>query len=200
MARRTKGEGSLYQAADKSWVFQYRADGQRKTKRFKKKADAKAFQEALTARIADEQPAPGQRVITLGEWMDRWLESYAKPTVKLSTYCSYEQYIRSHIKPQIGILYMNRLRVDDLQDFFNERRQNGNVKGPGGLSPKTLTNIRNLLHLALEQAVQNKLIKENPAEGVKLPKNVQRVMRVLSREERGRSERRGRIRSLTRLA
>ena len=81
---------------------------------------------------------------------------------------------------------MNRLRVDDLQDFFNERRQNGNVKGPGGLSPKTLTNIRNLLHLALEQAVQNKLIKENPVEGVRLPKNVQREMRVLSREEQDR--------------
>ena len=43
MARRAKGEGSLYQAADKSWVFQYRVDGQRKTKRFKKKVDAKAF-------------------------------------------------------------------------------------------------------------------------------------------------------------
>lgn len=116
MARRTKGEGSLYQAADKSWVFQYRVDGQRKTKRFKKKADAKAFQDALFAQMTDEQNQPGQgvEVITLGEWMDRWLESYAKPTVKLSTYCSYEQYIRSHIKPQIGMLYLNRLRVDDL--------------------------------------------------------------------------------------
>ena len=189
MARRTKGEGSLYQAADKSWVFQYRVDGQRKTKRFKKKADAKAFQEALSAQMTDEEnPSSGQsvEVITLGEWMDRWLESYAKPTVKLSTYCSYEQYIRSHIKPQIGMLYMNRLRVDDLQDFFNERRLHGNVKEPGGLSPKTLTNMRNLLHLALDQAVKNKLMKENPIEGVRLPKNVQREMRVLSREEQDR--------------
>lgn len=188
MARRTKGEGSLYQASDKSWVFQYRIDGQRKTKRFKKKADAKAFQDALTAQMTDEQPAPGQsaEVITLGEWMDRWLESYAKPTVKLSTYCSYEQYIRSHIKPQIGMLYVNRLRVDDLQDFFNERRQNGNVKAAGGLSPKTLTNMRNLLHLALDQAVKNKLLRENPIEGVRLSKNIQREMRVLSREEQDR--------------
>ena len=81
---------------------------------------------------------------------------------------------------------MNRLRVDDLQDFFNERRQNGNVKAEGGLSPKTLTNMRNLLHLALDQAVKNKLLKENPIEGVRLPKNIQREMRVLSREEQDR--------------
>ena len=186
MASRAKGEGSLYQAPDRSWVFQYRVDGQRKTKRFKKKADAKAFQEALTTQMADEENGQNIEVVTLGEWMDRWLESYAKPTVKLSTYCSYEQYIRSHIKPQIGMLYMNRLRVDDLQDFFNERRQNGNVKAEGGLSPKTLTNMRNLLHLALDQAVKNKLLKENPIEGVRLPKNVQREMRVLSREEQDR--------------
>ena len=125
-------------------------------------------------------------MITLGEWMDRWLESYAKPTVKLSTFCSYEQLTRSHIKPQIGSLYLNTLRVDDLQDFFNERREHGNVKAEGGLSPKTLTNLRNLLHLALDQAVKNRLIKVNPIEGVRLPKSVHREMRVLSREEQER--------------
>ena len=35
-------------------------------------------------------------IITLGEWLDRWLEIYIRPTVKLSTYCSYELYIRGH--------------------------------------------------------------------------------------------------------
>ena len=31
MARRAKGEGGLYQAKDKSWIYQYRVDGQRKS-------------------------------------------------------------------------------------------------------------------------------------------------------------------------
>ena len=43
MARRAKGEGTLYQAKDKSWIYQYKLDGQRKTKRFQKKADARAY-------------------------------------------------------------------------------------------------------------------------------------------------------------
>lgn len=43
MARRAKGEGTLYQAKGKSWIYQYKLDGQRKTKRFQKKADAKAY-------------------------------------------------------------------------------------------------------------------------------------------------------------
>lgn len=142
MARRTKGEGSLCQVSDKSWVFQYKVDGQRKTKRFRRKADAKAFMDTLSAAstVEESQPLPlplelrqSTEVTTLGEWMDRWLEGYARPTVKLSTYCSYELYIRVHIKPQIGALYLNTLRVDDLQNFFNERGKRGNLRTEGGL-------------------------------------------------------------------
>ena len=88
MARRAKGEGTLYQAKDKSWIYQYKVDGQRKTKRFQKKADARAYIEALTAASpvpsaevigpARQQNAATSEVITLGAWMDRWLENYAQ--------------------------------------------------------------------------------------------------------------------------
>ena len=186
MARREKGSGSLYQTKDKTWVYQYSVDGKRKTKRFPKKADARAFIDSLNQAASLE--VSGIRsggVITVGEWMDSWLERYAKPTVRLSTYNSYETFIRTHIKPQIGGLYMNMLRAEDLQDFFVERGQNGNQKG-GGLSPKTLTNIRNMMHLSFAQAVKNKVLSENLIESVRLPKAVKKEMRVLSREEQTR--------------
>ncbi len=196
MARRAKGEGTLYQAKDKSWIYQYRVDGQRKTKRFQKKADAKAYIEALTAASpvssvevigpTRQQNAATSEVITLGAWMDRWLENYARPTIKHSTYCSYELYVRAHIKPQIGGLYMNTLRADELQEFFNERGKNGNQARKGGLAPKTLTNMRNMMHMAFGQAVKNHLLQENLIEGIRLPKAPRTEMRVLSREEQRR--------------
>ena len=131
--KREKGSGSLYQAADKSWVFQYQDAGKRKTKRFRRKADAKEFIEALANRgrsgSAVYPSSIGDEVITVGEWLDRWLEKYAKPTVKLSTYCSYEMYTRVHVKPQLGTSYMNTLTVDEMQDFFLERSRYGNQKG-----------------------------------------------------------------------
>ena len=46
--------------------------------------------------------------MTVTEWMDQWLETYARPVIKLSTYTSYETYIRGHVKPEIGSLYINR--------------------------------------------------------------------------------------------
>ena len=189
MARREKGEGSLYQSKDKTWVYQYMMDGKRKTKRFQKKADASAYIESLHAAAAAERETgrPAQNtVLTVGEWMDRWLEKYARPSVKLSTYCSYELYVRSHIKPQIGGLYMNTLTEEELQDFFNERAAKGNQKGAGGLAPKTLTNMRNMMHLAFSQAVKNKLLRENLVESVRLPKVEKYEMRVLDREEQRR--------------
>ena len=188
MARRSKGEGSLYQSGDQSWVYQYNVDGKRKTKRFQRKADAKAFMESLNAATSmrESTGVNGAEVMTVGEWMDRWLEKYAKPSIKLSTYASYELYIRGHIKPQIGDKYLNTLRAENLQDFFNERASTGNMKGDGGLSPKTLTNLRTMLHLAFDQAVRNKLIPENLIESVRLPKVRNREMRVLSRDEQSR--------------
>ena len=194
MARRAKGEGSLYQARDKSWVYQYSEDGARKTKRFRKKSDAKLFIRSLTVEESPEkantgiqrstEPAPSEdRGVTLGEWLDRWLEHYARPTVKPSTYCSYELYIRGHVKPLLGQRYLRDLTVDDLQDFFNDRRENGNLKGEGGLSPKTLLNMRNMLHFALAQAVQNRLLPDNPVEGVRIPRAEKKEMRVLDRDE-----------------
>ncbi len=246
MARRAKGEGGLYQAKDKSWVYQYREDGKRKTKRFRRKADATAYMKAQNAgrqgaiaeydapsdaepetaaesriatatetteqvkaesaaRVPESEPpaepiparfaitsAPVTRgqgaaeIITLGEWMERWLEIYAKPTVKLSTYCSYELYVRAHINPNIGHLYMSSLRADDLQAFFNDRGVRGNLVTGGGLSPKTLTNIRNMLHMAFDQAVRNRLIFDNIIEAVRIPRIVKKEMRVLNREEQDR--------------
>ena len=187
MARRAKGEGSLYQARDKSWVYQYNENGARKTRRFKKKSDANLFIRSLAAEDAPatdrEEQQPEDRGVSVGAWLDRWLEHYARPTVKLSTYCSYELYIRAHIKPALGREYLRELTVDDLQDFFNERGQNGNLKGDGGLSAKTLTNMRNMLHLAFAQAVQNGLLPNNPVEGVRLPRAEKKEMRVLDREE-----------------
>ena len=173
-------------------MYQYSIDDKRKTKRFRRKANAKAFMEALTAGQSEtviEQPSIGPQKaepITVGEWMERWLEKYAKPMVKLSTYCSYEQLIRGHIKPQIGGRYMNTLTGEDLQNFFNERRTQGNLKGEGGLSTKTLTNLRNMMHLAFGQAVKNKLLTQNLVEGVHLPKAEKHEMRVLDREEQTR--------------
>ena len=95
-------------------------------------------------------------------------------------------YIRVHVKPRLGSNHMSTLTVDEMQDFFLERSRHGNQKENGGLAPKTLTNIRNMLHLSFGQAVRNKVMTENPIEGVRLPKQRKSEVWGLSRSKQSR--------------
>ena len=40
--------------------------------------------------------------MTLGEWLDRWMEEYGAVTLRPNTLRSYEQYIRCYVKPYLG--------------------------------------------------------------------------------------------------
>lgn len=101
--------------------------------------------------------------------MDQWLEVYAKPVIKLSTYTSYEGYVRGHIKPILGQKYLNLVTNLDMQKFFNQRAASGNLNG-GSLSPKTLRNLRNMLRLAFDQVVKCGLIHPIQRKGSDCPR------------------------------
>ena len=117
--------------------------------------------------------------MTLEQWLNKWLAVYSKPNTKQSTFISYEGYARGHIIPNIGKLKLSQLNAEILQDFFNRQYESGRVDGKGGVSEKTLRNMRNMFHYALQQACDNNLIQKNYIEQVKLPKVPQKEMRVL---------------------
>ena len=106
---------------------------------------------------------------TLLEWLENWLTTYAYIKVRVSTYASYQAYINNHIAPYIGGVKLQKLTTEQLQLFFNEKAKNGRLDGKGGLSPKTIRNLYNMLHEALQQAVTNKYLSVNVSEGVVLP-------------------------------
>ena len=114
------------------------------------------------------------------KWLREWLELYALPTVKRSTYISYEGYVRIHLVPETGQIKLTSLTTRDLQKFFKEKAGTEEKKG---LAPKTLRNIYNMLHSALDQAVADHKILRNPTLNVKLPKVKSKEMRVLTVEE-----------------
>ncbi|NJP43236.1 tyrosine-type recombinase/integrase [Actinacidiphila epipremni] len=53
--------------------------------------------------------------ITVGEWLDQWL---AAKRIRRSGISRYETDIRIHLKPRIGHLRLDRLRVSHLSDMF----------------------------------------------------------------------------------
>jgi hypothetical protein len=55
--------------------------------------------------------------MTLGDFLDKWLETAVKNNVRLSTYTSYKGYIENHIKRLIGDRLLAEIKTGTIQQF-----------------------------------------------------------------------------------
>lgn len=122
--------------------------------------------------------------LTFVGWLQSWLENYAMHTIKPATYTNYNSYINRHIKEYFGDAKLQSVTPDSLQKFINSKINGGRLDGKeGGISPKTIINIKNMLHAALDQAVANGHIQKNITEHIRTPKQSKKEMRVLTDDE-----------------
>lgn len=183
MAKKSNGTGTIRQRANGTWEGMYYLKGKRKSIYGKTETDVRIRLNKIIAEILEGEHIE-QSKDTLGDWLVKWREEFAYPVIKTATYDTYGDYINKHFLPHdISKCQLKRLKCDMLQRFFNQKYENGRLDGKGGLSPKYLKNIRNMLNSALEQAVENELIKKNPLVYVKLPKQKRPEMRFLSASE-----------------
>ena len=183
MSKKESGTGSVRQRKNGSWEGQYYLEGKRKSVYGKTQDEVRIKLNVIIAEIMSNEYLDESQ-IPFSEWLETWLEQYAKPTVRHSTYVTYYDYCHNHIIPALGKKKMKELNGDILQRFFNEKTKSGRLDGrPGGLSAKSLKNLRNVLSLVFKQAVLNQIIKENPLNAVKTPKKENKEMRVLTISE-----------------
>ncbi|MDY4970742.1 MAG: site-specific integrase [Lachnospiraceae bacterium] len=132
----------------------YNADGRAryrylygKTYQEVKSKKAKALVEQRT------QPASetGNLKITFGQIADEWLQ-LRKSMVKESTYANYANIIERHLQPELGKVYLSAVTSEMLETFLNQKLQNGRLDGKGGLSTKTVADMRSVIKLVLQYA------------------------------------------------
>jgi integrase len=104
------------------------------------------------------------------------MNDYKKLDLRPTTWQSYEQLIRMHIKPAIGHVPLQELQSEHLQKLYNEKRA-------AGLSPRTVRYIHAVLHAALRQAVKERKITWNVSEATVLPPIKHKETRALTPEE-----------------
>lgn len=122
--------------------------------------------------------------ITLGEWLEKWMEEYKKPILRQSTYTGYSTDIRNHILPHLGSEKLTQLKTSDLQKHYNHLLESGRVKDNSkGLANATVRGIHMVLREALDSAVREGLIPRNPADGTSPPKIYRKEKQVLTKEE-----------------
>ena len=122
-----------------------------------------------------------------GEWMDFWYQNYSKPKLRPTTRSGYEGRIYRHIISDLGNIPLDQLTQNDLQQFYARLKKSGRLLHAEhygkGLSDRMVRACHMNCRSALEKAVQEGLIRMNPAVGCKLPPKKAREMQVLTREE-----------------
>jgi len=182
--KRGQGEGTIAKRSDGTWwgriTVGVDGKGRQKRKAFYGKTRSEVQKKMIAAQSEINSGVYVEASkMTLGQWLDIWLADYKRNSVKVTTYLRYRINAQKHIKPAIGHVKLQSLRVDTIQNFINEL-----VKG--GLAPRSVRGVYNNIHAALEQAVDNGLITKNIAIKTLLPKVEKKAVQVLSSEEQSR--------------
>src|SRR5215211_4680480 len=161
--KRGNGEGSISRRKNGGWIAQYAvytAEGRKRRTIYGKTRQevATKLAKALSDREGGLTLDAGS--LTVGEWMDRWLEECPKPLVKAgkmvhSTYVRYEGIVNNHLKPAFGHRKLKMLTRAEVRRLYIEKSKT--------LSARSVDYIHTTLQKVLEQAIRDDLLSRNVA-------------------------------------
>lgn len=161
--RRRRGEGSVYKSQG-SWIARFplgTVNGKRLAKRVRCRSERDALAEL--ERLRRVYGSGGDPTAsTLGHYLADWLRSHGR-SVRPSTQASYAGHVELHINPLLGGIPLSRVRPNDVRRLIDEL----DCKG---LKPASIVRVVTTLRIALNAAVGERIIADNPASHVKLPR------------------------------
>ena len=186
--RRPQGDGTIRKRADGRWeariIIGHKNDGSPMYKSAFAKTQKSALKQLhqLLDLYRDVDLTEECRM-TLGEWMDKWLDEYMIFTIRESTIDGYRAMVEHQIKRFIGNKQLTSLTTADIQKFYNKIKKEGRVK-PHPLNGYELADtmvrkVHMILHQALDMAVKERLIVRNPTVGTTIPKKTYVEKQVL---------------------
>jgi integrase len=129
------------------------------------KAYADKIEAARDAGTLDELLNPQTpEVLTLGSYLDRWLEEAVRPSVRETTYDGYSGLLKRYVRPALGARPLAEVTPPEVQALYNGMKARG-------LSTRMIQYTHAVLRSALKQAVGWQLIGMNPADYTKRPKS-----------------------------
>ena len=190
--RRPQGDGTIRKRPDGRWegriIIGHKRDG---TPMYKsvfgktQKATLKMLHQMID--LYCDVDLTEECRMTLGEWMDKWLDEYMIFTVRESTLYGYRCMTNNQVKRFIGDKQLSSLTTADIQKFYNKIKKQGRVKpnrdGSYELADSMVRGIHMMLHEALDTAVKERLIAKNPTNGTTIPKNNYAEKQILGDEQ-----------------
>ena len=160
--RRSKGEGTVFHHAKtgKWWAQITLPDGRRKTDT---KSTTKVQAQRARRRLLQEHAtALSGGDVTLGEWLDYWLDEVCAPHLAVSTTRRYRSYADTWIKPTLGVVPLADIGPAHIRRLHRAMETQGRADA-------TRRQAHAVIRRALEVAMQDERISENPCARVDAP-------------------------------
>jgi integrase len=124
-----------------------------------------AAQAALNELRMPDARADASESISTGAWLRSWLAS--RISVAPQTEYGYRLHVKLYLEPLLGHLPLTELRRVHVQEMLNQLARRGAAGQP--LSPNTIARIRATLRSAMNAAIRDGLLDDNPACHLHLP-------------------------------
>jgi integrase len=177
--RRGNGEGTITKLKNGLWMGRVTIGRKEDGKVDRKSLYGNTRAEVSAKMIAMQNELQSGNYIssemTLKQWLSSWIKEYKAISLKPKTYDVYETQINYNIIPEIGHIKLKDLKQHDIQIFYNKKYNSGK-----GLSSSTIRKIHNIINAALNQAVENDLMRKNIAKSLQLPKQVKPHVRAFT--------------------
>jgi Phage integrase, N-terminal SAM-like domain len=165
-------------------------DGRRKRVSVYGDTEREALNELNKLRDQQRRGIPvATTTLTVAQYMSYWLEHIAGPSIRRTTYATYEGDVRLHIVPGIGKRKLKALQASDIRAWLSKLRTKCQCCAQGRdaardeprccaladpqccqavLSPRSIRHVLRVLRAALQDAVDEELLSRNVARLVQL--------------------------------
>lgn len=177
------GNGTVTRRGKESWRLKYDLprgpDGQRRiayTTVRGKRADAeKELRRRLHA--IDRGVHVDPSTVTVGAYLDSWLDEIAPQNVGLKALERYRGLARNQIKPHLGAKQLQKLRPADVAAWH------GTLLTEEAIAKRTIRHAHGVLRAALAHAAAVEMVERNVAAIVKPPKADETRVQILTAEQ-----------------
>ena len=125
-------------------------------------------EEARAEQEANRSLMPFTEAIRL--WYEDKISDFEHPIDEV-TKQGYDTLMKNHVYPYFRKkgFRLCEITKDNLQEYISEKAKNGKLNGKGGLAPRSLKLIKNIVNQTLQFCVADGMIPSNPCQFVKLP-------------------------------
>jgi len=177
--RRGRGEGCIVKRPDGRWVARVDLgweNGKRRRKAFYGKTRREAAGKLTKAlgkvqqggTFADERQ-------TVAQFLERWLE-HKRTRLRPRAWATYEQAIRLHLVPGLGKIALAKLTPPHVDQWFRQHQEKG-------ASARNIRYARTVFRAALNQARKWRLVSDNVAALVDVPRHRAKEIQPLTPEQ-----------------